>query len=122
MILVLSGEGPSDIGSCRVAGGECEGRDFKPGPMAMLIDRLVEPIWEYSPLGATAFIFVSEDLVTSRSKHLRGMSLPGLKRAKDTGYFFKHARALAQMAKERTTPESPVGAVLFRDNDGTQIG
>ena len=120
MILMLSGEGPSDIGGCAGGGGECEGADFRAGPMALLIDRLVEPIWEYSPIGATAFIYASEDLVASRSKQLHGMALPGLKRAKETGYFFKNARALARLAKERTTPQSPVGAVLFRDSDGTR--
>jgi hypothetical protein len=88
--------------------------------MAMLIDQLVEPIWEYSPLGATGFIFATEAFVALRSKQLRGVALPGLKRAKETGYFFKNARALAQMAKERTTPGSPVGAVLFHDCDGTR--
>lgn len=49
MILLLSGEGPSDIGSCMAATGECEGEDFRPGPMALLIDRLVEPIGDTRP-------------------------------------------------------------------------
>jgi hypothetical protein len=102
------------------ATGECEGKDFRAGPMALMIDRLVEPIWGYSPLGAMAFIYASEGLLDFRSRQLRGVALPGLKRAKETGYFFKNARALAQMAKERTTQESPVGAVLFRDSDGTR--
>jgi hypothetical protein len=120
MILLLSGEGPSDIGSCMGFASECEGEDFRAGPMAMMIDRLVEPIWGYSPLGATAFIHASEGRVALRSRQLRGLALPGLKRPKETGYFFKNARALAQMAKERTTQQSPVGAVLFRDSDGTR--
>jgi hypothetical protein len=87
--------------------------------MALLIDRLVEPIWRYSPLDVAAFIFVSEGLVSARSKQLREMALPGLKRARETGYFYKNARALARMAQARTTPELCVGAVLFRDSDGT---
>jgi hypothetical protein len=121
MILLLSGEGPGDIGSCAAAGGECEGGDFRPGPMALLIDQLVKPIWQYSPLGATAFIYASEGLLATRSKQLRSMALPGLKRPKETGYFFKNARALAQLAKEKTTPRLSVGAVLFRDSDGTRL-
>jgi hypothetical protein len=120
MILLLSGEGPGDIGRCAEGADECEAKDFRAGPMALLIDRLVEPIWDYSPPGTAAFICVSEGLVSARSKKLRGVALPGLKRAKETGYFFKNARAWAQMAKERTTPQSPVGAVLFRDSDGTR--
>lgn len=46
--------------------------------------------------------------------------MTGLKSAPDTLFFFKNARALAQMAKERTTQQSPVGAVLFRDSDETR--
>ncbi len=120
MILLLSGEGSGDIGSCAGIADPCEGDNFRPGPMAILIDRLVEPIWGYSPLEATAFIYASEGLISSRSKRLRGMVLPGFKQARETIYFYKNARALAQMAKERTTQESPVGAVLFRDSDGTR--
>jgi len=120
MILLLSGEGPSDIGTCAAAGGECEGEDFKAGPMALLIDKLVHQIWDYSPLDTMAFIYASEGQVAAISKEIRSVALPGLKRAKETGYFFKNARAIARMAKARTTPLSPVGAVLFRDSDGTR--
>jgi hypothetical protein len=120
MILLLSGEGPTDIGSCVAASDECDGDDFRAGPMAMIIDRLVEPIWGYSALDAMAFIYAPERTLALRSRQLRGVALPGLKRAKETGYFFKNARALAQMAKERTTLHSPVGAILFRDSDGAR--
>ena len=120
MILLLSGEGPGDLGSCAGVADECEGGDFRVGPMALIIDQLVEPIWGYSPLGASAFIYVSERVVALRSRRLGHIALPGLKRPKDTGYFFKNARALAQMANTRTTPQTPVGAVLFRDCDGTR--
>lgn len=120
MILLLSGEGPSDIGICASAGGECEGDDFKAGPMALLIDQIVEPIWEYSPLNTAAFVFASEGLVAMRSKQIRNMVFPGLKSKRETAAFTKHARALAQMAKDRTTVDTPVGAVLFRDSDGTR--
>ena len=119
MILLLSGEGPTDIGACATAGGECEGQAFSAGPMALLINQIVEPIWEYSPLGTGAFTYVSEGVLAAGSKQLRGVALPGLKRPRETAYFYKNARALARMAKARTTPESPVGAVLFRDSDGT---
>lgn len=73
----------------------------------------------YSPLDVIAFIYASEDTVAARSKQL-SMVLPGPKGAKETAYFVKNARALAQMAKERTSPGCPVGAVFFRDSDGTR--
>jgi hypothetical protein len=120
MILLVSGEGPSDIGCCVTGGAACEGVDFKAGPMTLLIDQIVEPIWGYSPLDTTAFVHAAESVVADRSRQLGGVALPGLKRAKETGYFFKNARALARMAVERTTPQSPVGAVFFRDSDGTR--
>jgi hypothetical protein len=88
--------------------------------MAIVIDKLVEPIWRYSPLDATAFCYVSESVLSARSRQLQGVVLPGIKSQRETGFFFKNARALAQMAKERTTQGSPVGAVLFRDSDGTR--
>jgi hypothetical protein len=120
MILLLSGEGPGDIGVCANGGGECEGGDFRAGPMTMLIDQLVHPIWQYSPLDLNAFVYASEALVSEKSRQIRGVALPGLKRPKGTAYFFKNARALARLAISRTATHSPVGAVLFRDGDGTR--
>lgn len=120
MILLLSGEGPTDIGSCAGMTGEASGANFDEGPMAMVIDRLVTPIWNYSPKSTEAFVFISESALDSKSKEIRGMSLPGTKKAKGTALFGKQARALARLAKERTADECPVGAVLFRDADGTR--
>ena len=88
--------------------------------MTLLIDQLVEPIWEYSPLEEDAFIFISESALAKRSKEIRGMALPGVKNLKGAAFFFKNARALAKIALERTTATCPVGAVLFRDCDGTR--
>ncbi|HTV62077.1 MAG TPA: hypothetical protein VMH30_05860 [Verrucomicrobiae bacterium] len=121
MILLLSGEGSSDIGSCQTATGTCEGADFKPGPMTLLIDKLVEPHWDYSPLNASSCVFISEDALTNYCRSQRmGTTLPGKKKAVDTGYFFKNARGLARLAKDRSARDDcPVGAVLFRDSDGT---
>jgi hypothetical protein len=121
MILLLSGEGPSDLGSCRTATGKCAGEDFKPGPMAWVVDKLVEPIWSYSPLGSASCEFVSEGTLAHYCRTQRmGTTLPGKKRPAETGYFFKNARGLARLAKDRSARDGcPVGAVLFRDSDGT---
>ena len=107
-MLLLSGEGPGDIGSCVNPGGECEGPDFKPGAMALPIDQHVKPIWDYSPLDIGAFSYVSEGVVAKSSRQIPDVALPGLKRRKETAYFYKNARALARMAKARTTKQSPV--------------
>ena len=49
-----------------------------------------------------------------------GTTLPGKKRPVETAYFFKNARGLARLAKDRSARDRcPVGAVLFRDSDGT---
>jgi hypothetical protein len=120
MILLLSGEGTSDIGTCRTAAKECEGSNFKPGPMAWVVDKLVEPLWNYSPLASGSCVFISEHSLAQHCRKRVGITLPGRKRPIETGYFFKNARGLAQLAKARSKRDQcPVGAVLFRDSDGT---
>lgn len=121
MILLLSGEGPTDIGSCESATGTCEGKDFKPGPMAWLVERLVAPVWGYSPLATAGYVFVSEgDLARYCRTQRMGTAFPGKKKRVETIYFYKNARGLARLAKEQSERSNcPVGAVLFRDCDGT---
>ena len=41
MYLLLSGEGPSDIGVCR-SSAVCDRADFQEGPMAIIVDQLIE--------------------------------------------------------------------------------
>lgn len=122
MILLLSGEGPSDLGTCLSPGSECEGEAFKPGPMAWLVDKLVEGIWNYGPLGAMSCVLVPKGTLAAHCKKARmGTTLPGKKRGPETAYFFKNARGLAQMAQQKSKKDGcPVGAVLFRDADGTR--
>jgi hypothetical protein len=122
MLLMLSGEGSGDIGICRADVGMCEGTDFRPGPMAWLIDKLVEPLWRSSPIDTGSFVFVREDsLVQYTKEQIRPLSFPGKGRPLETRFHFKNARALGRMAKERAvTVGCPVGAVLFRDSDGTR--
>lgn len=54
MIVLLSGEGPTDCGT-RDRNGS-----FKPGPMACFVDRLLEPLWQFSVLERNAVEFLSE--------------------------------------------------------------
>lgn len=124
MILIVSGEGPTDIGSCANGRGECLGADFRAGPMSLLIDKLVEFETNYSLLGAQAIEFISEKSLSELSKGLprRPMIISMGKKSEDgTAYFVKNARALARRAKDRAENENcPIGAILFRDTDGTR--
>lgn len=125
MHLLLSGEGPSDIGVCYPASETCNMETFKPGPMAWLVDQWVERAqgFEHSHLQTGLVTFVSKQhlAATKPTAAVKKPSrLPGKKRAKETIYFFNNARALASCAKNLATETGDnVIAVLFRDSDGT---
>jgi len=42
MILVLSGEGPTDLGRCNNGAGECLDGSLDIGPLAVIIDKMIE--------------------------------------------------------------------------------
>ncbi|MBI3229450.1 MAG: hypothetical protein HYZ45_04465 [Burkholderiales bacterium] len=126
MILILSGEGPCDLGACCNAQGVCQLEDYRPGPMAILVDELISQKLAYSIFETTpsAVWYVSEKELAQRAKAKspRKMTLRGAKGPEvETGYFYLNALMLAQFAKEK---EDECGdrcslAVLFRDADGT---
>jgi hypothetical protein len=121
MIFVVSGEGPSDIGTCTNQTGRCSGVDFRAGPMAVIIDKLVEQVVKYSMLASGAFEFISEAMLAGLSKNLPMALSAGKKRDYETAYHFKGARALAKLAMARKVEaQCEVAAVLFRDADGTR--
>jgi hypothetical protein len=123
MMLLLSGEGPSDIGTNLGGGPMCEGAQFKPGPMSVIIDQLTELRLGYSLLDSGAACFVDEHELAVRSKGLsipRSPRLPGEKVERDTIYFRRNAQALGVIAKGlEVERECPIVAVLFRDSDGS---
>jgi hypothetical protein len=122
MYFLLSGEGPSDIGSNKGTAAIAEGADFVVGPMAQIVDLLVERKHNYSMLlGACGF--VSEQQLSNRAHDRRQsgrkIAFPGKRKGLETRYFFTNARMLAQMAQEESARRKhPVVAVLFRDSDG----
>ncbi|HEV7403860.1 MAG TPA: hypothetical protein VGO11_13065 [Chthoniobacteraceae bacterium] len=121
MIFVVSGEGPSDMGACTNQIGQCSGADFRHGPMAVIVDKVVEGEINYSLLDSTAMEFISEMRLTGLSRELPMALSAGKKRDYETAYHFKAARALAKLAEGRRAAEKcEVGAVLFRDADGTR--
>lgn len=123
MYFLLSGEGITDMGAGKTAATICEGDNFTAGPMAIVVAKIVEARHNYSILhGACGYI--SEGQITRRARQLKASPkqprLPGKKQAKETGYYFKSARALACFAREKATDlKDEVVAVLFHDSDGT---
>lgn len=120
MLLLVSGEGPSDIGC--LGHGE-EGQFFKHGPMYLFLDKLFDAHFQYSLLDADAVTFVHKsELVADELKHRgRQLSAPGKRKAKETGYYYENARRLALKATQlQAELDRPVIPVLFRDADGTQ--
>jgi len=123
MYFLLSGEGVTDMGSGQGAAMICEGRDFRVGPMATIVAKVVEARHGYSILsGACGYISRSSlaehaGVVKANSKQLR---LPGKKQPRETRYYFNSARILASLAMKKAAElQDEVVAVLFRDSDGT---
>lgn len=122
MYFLLSGEGPTDIGSAYGTATICEGDDFLVGPMTVIVEQVVK-----ATLGDQGFAgkcgYVCKAELASRSKTLKpkqSASLPGKKRSRETGFFHMNARSLACLAKQKSQElGEDVVAVLFRDADGT---
>ncbi len=121
MILMLSGEGKTDMGQMVPAD---RGMRFEPGPMAWIVDRLIEKRLDYSLIevceaGGDGICFIDEAELNERGKKDPAI-LPGIKRGKGTAYFVRNANTLGVMAKalQKETGVEVI-AVLFRDTDKT---
>lgn len=115
MIVILSGEGPTDLGKCNNQQGECSSSDFTPGPMSLLLDKLIEENLNYSLLDCDSYYFYSE-------KHLKNypVTFRGKSKGQGTGLHYTMARKLAILARELEAKTNDVAvAILFRDADGT---
>ena len=123
MRLLVSGEGPSDIGTCNNAQGVCLNGDFSPGPMTIWLLRLWEMCMGYDLLSVPdALLFVSEKALAQEAKQAGGrlQRLRGKSKAAETGLYFTNAMQLGLEAKKlEGIADSAVMAVLFRDTDGT---
>lgn len=124
MYLLLSGEGASDIGICNPSSGHCDRQTFQEGPMAIIVDQLVEAYQGYdlSHLVTERVSYVSETyLAANKQPPMRkAMALKGKKKPAETQYYFENARVLAAVARAKSEDvQDKVVAVLFRDSDGT---
>lgn len=121
MLLLVSGEGPSDIG-LDVPGEQ--GWVFRPGPMTHVIDRLFEHRYDYSALLCEMIEFISEQaLVEAKKKHSgRKFRAPGKRKEQETNFYYENAQRLAILSAERQTQEDgTVIPILFRDSDTVSI-
>ncbi|CAI09097.1 hypothetical protein [Aromatoleum aromaticum] len=97
MLLLLSGEGPSDLGRCAMPVGQCDGDAFEAGPVAVLVDQIVQSVLKYSVLRdvPTRLRYVTKECLDDVADNLRGnrraVSLTGRKQGQETGYFTKMA-------------------------------
>ncbi len=124
MYFLFSGEGATDLGACSDGALACEGDRYQHGPMTVIVDRVVRAKLGYSLLDSPYYGFLAERGLADRASELkppkRSPRLPGKKKAKETSYFYRNARALAAYAKDKSTElDDAVVAVLFRDSDGT---
>ena len=128
MIVVLSGEGQTDLGCCTFGHGECRIPKFEYGPMTLLADSVIAEDMGYSVLDTTPqnYIYISEkrleELENARKQNQRKIFLPGKKSYPETGYFHVNAWMLGEAAQQISHVEGDkdVIAILFRDTDGTR--
>ena len=129
MLLILTGEGPSDIGACKGPIGFCRNGDFQPGPMAVLVDQIVSArlCLNYSVLSdkPDCVFYVDESRLVQKiaklKQHRKNLFLSGKKKDQETGYYFNNARAFGLIALELEGEADDTGpAVFFRDSDGTR--
>lgn len=118
MKLLLSGEGKTDLGY--MAPGK-DGWEFRPGPMARIVDRLLERRLQYSLLeiqkyGSDCVRYLDETELAKYGKS-GPMKLAGIRYGRNTGLHTRNAQILGLLAK---TEQGPVVAILFRDADGTR--
>jgi hypothetical protein len=123
MKLLLSGEGASDLGICTNSLGRCDGSEWRPGAMAVLLVRLLETWLGYDLLDTLDAIHnISETALCAATKELPTRLQParGKKRGAEIGYYYGNAKTLAlEATKLAETSSDSVLAVFFRDSDGT---
>jgi len=126
MILLVSGEGPTDIGATQSRQCPTPTGEVAWGPMGMMINKLVEPVWGYEPIDGGGMMLVAKKALVSyqsgsKQQNRQRVTLPGRDRPQETAFFFENARSLARMAKELSHEQKcQTGAVIFRDADGTR--
>lgn len=101
--------------------GSNEAGAFLPGPMALLADQWIETYLNYSVIEAGTVSFICETELSTVSKQIKPLSRRGKKSQKETRFYYRNSRALAQLAKNKSMEigDPEMVAILFRDSDGT---
>jgi len=116
MLLVISGEGNTDVGAISE-------QDFKPGPMTCFVDQLLKAKTRFSFMETDSVRAVHKKSLEKKAKELKSVTKRGKKTSQETRYFYKNARALARMAQDHSNKEERSAmAVLFRDADTAASG
>jgi hypothetical protein len=126
MIIVCSGEGVSDLGSCSDQLGYCQGGTYTLGPLIIVLDNIIEDVLQFSPISTCPDVyryysesFLMERLAQKKGER-KGFILSGAKHGVETGFFYRNAMILGEIAKELEVAENDTAvAVFFRDTDGT---
>jgi hypothetical protein len=103
--LLLSGEGKTDMGELNYA----DPSRFNKGPMTCLAEMIIKHCTDET----LDMELIHKSQFTQKAK--RHIKFPGKKADKTTGYFYKNAYLLGQIALEKGSDV----AILFRDADGT---
>ena len=124
MFFLFSGEGPTDLGTCIHPDMINTEENYLHGPLTVVVDQIVEQRHSYSLLDYSgAFGFVPGTMLGEHAKTLRPRpksgNIPGLRIKKETRFFYRNARALAQIALcyGNKIREKEVVAILFRDGE-----
>jgi len=123
MIIVLNGEGPTDLGECNNSNGFCQDESFDHGPMTLLVDQIAESVLKYSLLetpGSYRYFNRKYISVWSKANQPRLRPTRGKYSPAELGIYRVSAFVLAEIARNLSVEEGrPTAAVLFRDADGT---
>jgi hypothetical protein len=76
MRFLVSGEGPTDMGCCELS-CPCDGENFKPGPMAWMVDQVAEEHLGYLSMELSLVRYVGETSLSAITKQLRPRKFPG---------------------------------------------
>ena len=115
MLILVSGEGPTDIGKASGNYDLYAPGSWDPGPMAYFINSIIYNTLNFEPLDSMSMWFIPEVSLNSISRTLKPMTLGQNKE------FRKAARVLlASAVKLSQETNCEVLPILFRDADGSR--
>jgi len=121
--LLVTGEGPTDMGCCKNQSEVCTGEDYQTGPVGILMSKFLErylPEWNaeqlefHNPESFTTFIYRSWFDHLTKEKQLIRPSKKGVKKG-----FIEHAQRAAALGDYAKLNAFQIAA-YFHDTDGTR--